>query len=104
MALWGHVTLKRKIDYSVLRIAYVGLFNRWKPKGKMYSHKCTQCGAGFLSSYDFESPICPTCLQKAKSLDSTINHDKNCMKCGNAGVIYGKDYCHACYFGFNKQK
>jgi hypothetical protein len=26
------------------------------------------------------------------------------MKCGNAGVIYGKDYCHACYFGFNKQK
>lgn len=83
---------------------YVGLFNRWKPKGKMYSHKCTQCGAGFLSSYDFESPICPTCLQKAKSLDSTINHDKNCMKCGNAGVIYGKDYCHACYFGFNKQK
>ena len=81
----------------------MGLFNRWKPKGKMYSLKCTQCGDGFLSSYALEAPICGTCLQKAKSLDSTIEHDKKCENCGNPGVIYGKTLCHSCYFGFGKK-
>lgn len=94
----------RKIDYSVpSMICTVGLFNRWKPKGKMFSLKCAQCGAGFLSSYSLEAPICPKCLQKTKSLDSTIDHDKACSKCGATGVIYGKDQCHSCYFGFKKQ-
>lgn len=82
----------------------MGLFRRWKPKGKMYSLKCTQCGAGFLSSYPLEAPICGKCLQKAKSLDSTVDHDKACIKCGAKGVIYGKEYCHSCYFGFNKKE
>jgi len=27
----------------------LGRFNRWKPKGKMYSLRCNQCGEGFLS-------------------------------------------------------
>ncbi|HKU49934.1 MAG TPA: hypothetical protein VJP79_08290 [Nitrososphaera sp.] len=82
----------------------MGLFNRWKPKGKMYSLKCTQCGQGFLSSYNLEAPICGKCLQKAKSLDSTIDHDKACENCGNPGVIYGKTLCHSCYFGFKKKE
>ena len=86
------------------KIVSVGLFNRWKPKGKMYSLKCTQCGAGFLSSYNLDAPICGKCLQKAKSLDSTVDHDKVCSNCGNAGVIYGKDMCHSCYFGFKKKE
>ena len=81
-----------------------GLFRRWKPKGKMYSLKCTQCGEGFLSSYNLDAPICGTCLQKAKSLDSTIDHDKVCENCGTAGVIYGKDRCYSCYFGFAKKE
>jgi ribosomal protein S27AE len=71
----------------------VGLFKRWKPKGKMYSLRCTQCGAGFLSSYNLEAPICGKCLQKAKSLESTVDHEKACIKCGTQGVIYGKEYC-----------
>jgi hypothetical protein len=75
----------------------------WKPKGKMYSLKCNQCGEGFLSSYALEAPICGKCLQKAKSLDSTIEHEKNCTKCGSAGVIYGKEYCYSCYFNFGKK-
>jgi len=81
----------------------VGLFKRWKPKGKMYSLRCTQCGAGFLSSYNLEAPICGKCLQKAKSLDSTVDQEKACVKCGTQGVIYGKEYCHSCYFGFQKK-
>lgn len=75
----------------------------WKPKGKMYSLKCNQCGEGFLSSYALEAPICGKCLQKAKSLDSTIEHEKHCAKCGSAGVIYGKEYCYSCYFNFGKK-
>ncbi len=75
----------------------------WKPKGKMYSLKCNQCGDGFLSSYALEVPICGKCLQKAKSLDSTIEHEKHCVKCGSAGVIYGKEYCYSCYFNFGKK-
>ena len=50
-------------------------------------------------SKDFEAV-----LQKAKSLDSTVDHAKMCVKCGNTGVIYGKELCHSCYFGFNKQQ
>jgi len=69
----------------------------------MYSLRCTQCGAGFLSSYNLEAPICGKCLQKAKSLDSTIDHEKICLKCGTQGVIYGKEYCHSCYFGFQQK-
>jgi ribosomal protein L37E len=82
----------------------INLFRRWKPKGKMYSLRCSQCGSGFLSSYDLEAPICGKCLQKAKSLDSTIDHDKICIKCGKRGVIYGKEQCHSCYFGFEKSE
>ncbi len=67
----------------------------------MYSLKCMQCGAGFLSSYNLDAPICGKCLQKAKSLDSTVDHEKVCSKCGNSGVIYGKELCHSCYFGFS---
>lgn len=81
------------------------LFRSWKPRGKMYSLKCNQCGEGFLSSHQLEAPICGKCLQKAKSLDSTIEHEKQCLACGTQGVIYGKEYCYSCYFGFgNKQR
>lgn len=76
----------------------------WKPKGKMYSLKCTQCGAGFLSSYNLDAPICGKCLQKAKSLDSTVEYEKQCAGCGAQGVIYGKQYCYSCYFGFGDKK
>lgn len=69
----------------------------------MYSLKCTQCGVGFLSSYKLDAPICGRCVQKAKSLDSTID-EKTCVGCGAQGVIYGKEYCHSCYFGFGKAK
>ena len=82
----------------------INLFKRWKPKGKMFSLRCTQCGSGFLSSHNLEAPICGKCLQKAKSLDSTIDYDKMCTKCGNSGVIYGKKQCHSCYFGFEKKE
>jgi hypothetical protein len=93
-----HRTLK------LLICIMINLFRRWKPKGKMYSLRCSQCGSGFLSSYDLEAPICGKCLQKAKSLDSTIDHDKICIKCGKRGVIYGKEQCHSCYFGFEKSE
>jgi ribosomal protein L37E len=83
----------------------MGLFRNWRPRRKMYSLKCNQCGKGFLSSYQLEAPICGRCLQKAKSLDSTIEHEKQCLTCGAQGVIYGKEYCYSCYFGFgNKQR
>jgi hypothetical protein len=81
----------------------VNLFKRWKPKGKMYSLRCSQCGSGFLCSFNLDAPICGKCLQKAKSLDSTIDHEKKCIKCGRTGVIYGKQHCYACYFGFEKK-
>ena len=80
------------------------LFKSWKPKGKMYSLKCNQCGEGFLSSYQLEAPICGKCLQKVKSLDSTIEHEKQCLTCGAQGVIYRKEYCYSCYFGFGKKQ
>ena len=77
---------------------------RWKPKGKMYSLRCNQCGSGFLSSFNLEAPICGKCMQKAKSLDSTVDNEKVCSKCGKSGVIYGKEMCHSCYFGFEKKE
>jgi ribosomal protein L37E len=82
----------------------LNIFRRWRPKGKMYSFRCLQCGSGFLSSFNFEAPICGKCIQKAKSLDSTIDDEKVCIKCGNRGVIYGKENCHSCYFGFEKNE
>jgi hypothetical protein len=33
-------------------VLVISIFRRWKPKGKMFSLKCNQCGSGFLSSYD----------------------------------------------------
>ena|SRR6266496_2832619 len=71
---------------------------RWKPKGKMYTLRCFQCGSRFLSSLNLEAPICGKCIQKAKSLDSTEEYEKGCSKCGNRRVIYGKAMCHSCYF------
>lgn len=82
----------------------INIFRRWKPKGQMYSLRCFQCGSGFLSSYNLEAPICGKCIQKAKSLDSTIDYEKECSKCGNRGVIYGKEMCHSCYFGFERKE
>lgn len=82
----------------------IKLFRAWKPKGKMYSFRCSQCGTGFLSSYYLDAPICGKCLQRAKSLDSTVDYDKTCDKCGNYGVIYGKNHCHSCYFGFKSSQ
>jgi ribosomal protein L37E len=43
-------------------------------------------------------------MQKTKSLDSTVDYEKICNKCGNKGVIYRKDMCHCCYFGFEKKE
>jgi len=80
----------------------VSIFRRWKPKGQMYSLKCFQCGSGFLSSFNLEAPICGKCMQRAKSLDSTIDYENPCSRCGKKGVIYGKEMCHTCYFGFQK--
>ena len=56
-----------------------------------------QCGSGFLSSFNLDAPICSKCIQKAKSLDSTIDYDKVYNKCGmrGGGVIYGKEMCHS---------
>ncbi len=80
------------------------IFRRWKPKAKVYSLRCFQCGRGFLSSINLEAPICGKCLQKAKSLDSTTDYGKTCGKCGNKGVIYEKELCHSCYFGFKEKE
>jgi hypothetical protein len=82
----------------------INIFRRWKPKGKMYSLRCFQCGDGFLTSYNLEAPICGKCMQKAKSLDSTVDYEKECGKCGKRGIIYGKEMCHFCYFGFEKKE
>lgn len=68
----------------------INIFRGWKPKGKMYSLRCNQCGIGFISSFNLEAPICGKCLQKAKSLDSTIDNEKTCSKCGNRGVFMEK--------------
>ena len=82
-----------------------GVFRRWKPKGQMYSLRCFQCGSGFLSSFNLEAPICGKCMQKTKSLDSTVDYEKICSKCGNdRGVIYRKEMCHSCYFGFERKE
>lgn len=78
----------------------LNFFKKWKPKGKMYSLQCNQCKSGFLSSYFLDAPICGRCLQKVKSLESTVDHQKNCQDCGKSGVIYGKDQCYSCYFKF----
>jgi hypothetical protein len=44
-------------------VLVISILRRWKPKGKMFSLKCNQCGSGFLSSYDLEAPICGKCLK-----------------------------------------
>jgi predicted RNA-binding Zn-ribbon protein involved in translation (DUF1610 family) len=79
-------------------------FKKWKPKGKIYSFRCTQCGDAFISSHNLDAPLCGNCIQKIKSLDSTVDNEKKCSECGNAGVIYGKDRCYSCYFSFKKNK
>ena len=68
-----------------MMIIAMNIFKRWKPKGKMYSLRCFQCGFAFLSSFNLDAPICGKCIQKAKSLDSTIDNEKICTKCGNRG-------------------
>jgi len=74
-----------------MMVIAMNIFRSWKPKGKMYSSRCFQCGSAFLSSFSLEAPICGKCIQKAKSLDSTIDSEKLCTKCGNRGVIYGEE-------------
>jgi len=65
-------------------------FKKWKPKGKIYSFRCSQCGDAFISSHSLDAPLCGTCIQKIKSLDATVDNEKKCSECGNLGVIYGK--------------
>ena len=84
------------------RIIMISKLRRWKQKGKMYSLTCLQCSQSFLSSFSLEAPICGTCLQKAKSLDSTVDYDKICSKCGHEGAIYGKEVCRSCYYSVFK--
>jgi len=60
-------------------------------------------GSSFLSSFNLEAAICGKCIQKAKSLDSTIDYETICLKCGNRRVIYGKEMCYTCYFGFERK-
>jgi hypothetical protein len=43
-------------------------------------------------------------MQNAKSLDSTVDDEKVCCKCGKSGVTYGKEIYHSCYFGFEKKE
>ena len=83
----------------LFNMGLIDVFKKWRPKGKMYSFRCNQCGKGFLSSYALEAPVCGKCMQKIKSSDSTIDYDKKCITCGNKGVIYAKSQCHSCYFG-----
>ena len=59
----------------------------WKPKGKIYSLKCNQCGDGFISNHPMEAPICGICLQKVKSIDLTVDTEKKCIICGRNGVF-----------------
>lgn len=79
-------------------------FRKWKPRGKIYSYRCSQCGDVFISSHNLDAPLCDKCIQKIKSLDSTVDNEKKCSECGQFGVIYGKDRCHSCYFSFKKTK
>jgi ribosomal protein L37E len=39
-----------------------------------------------------------------ESLDSTVDYEMECSKCGNRGVIYRKELCHSCYFGFENRE
>jgi hypothetical protein len=66
-------------------------------KRKIYSLICFQCRSGFLSSMNLDAPIC------GKSLDSTVDYEKVCIKSGNRGVIYRKEICHCCYFRSEKK-
>ena len=70
----------------------------WKPKGKIYSLKCNQCGDGFISNHPMEAPICGMCLQKIKSIDLTVDTEKKCIICGRNGAIYSSNKCNDCYF------
>ena len=70
----------------------------WKPKGKIYSLKCNQCGEGFLYKRNMDAPICGRCIQEIKSSNSTINHEKSCIICGKKGVIKSSEKCNECYF------
>lgn len=70
----------------------------WKPKGKIYSLKCNQCGDGFISNHPMEAPICGICLQKIKSIDLTVDTEKKCIICGRNGAIYSSNKCNDCYF------
>jgi ribosomal protein S27E len=79
-------------------------FKTWRPRGKMYSLKCNQCGQGFLSSTSLDAPFCGICIQDVKSRDSTIDYDKKCITCGNQGVIYSKEQCYSCYFNFQNDR
>ena len=72
-----------------MELKLINSFKKGKPKGKMYSLKCGQCGNGFLSSYTLDARICGNCLQTAKSSDS-IDYDVECSSCDNKGVIYSK--------------
>ncbi|MDW0143142.1 MAG: hypothetical protein WA390_06945, partial [Nitrososphaeraceae archaeon] len=74
----------------LINMRITDIFKKWRPKGKMYSLRCNQCGKGFLSSYALEAPVCGKCMQKIKSSDSTIDYDKKCTTCGNLGVIHAK--------------
>ena len=55
---------------QLAHMRFSGIFRRWRPKGKMYSLRCNQCGNGFLSSFALEAPVCGRCMQKIKSSDS----------------------------------
>jgi len=70
----------------------------WKPKGKIYSLKCNQCGDGFISNHLMEAPICGICLQKIKSIDLTVDTEKKCIICGRNGAVYSSNKCNDCYF------
>jgi hypothetical protein len=70
----------------------------WKPKGKIYSLKCNQCGDGFISNHPMEAPICGICLQKVKSIDLTVDTEKKCIICGRNGAVYSSNKCNDCYF------
>ena len=70
----------------------------WKPKGKIYSLKCNQCGNGFISNHSMEAPICGICLQKIKSIDLTVDTEKKCIICGRNGAVYSSNKCNDCYF------
>ena len=86
----------------LINMRITDIFKKWRPKGKMYSLRCNQCGNGFLSSFALEAPVCGRCMQKIKSSDSTIDYDIKCTTCGNMGVIHDKTQCYSCYFRLQK--